>query len=262
MKKGIVCLTTLLFLLASLTTVSAQQIHQETINDRTFYWIRPDSDPPEEGYPVLFMLHGALEQADWYVNSPRLFYSGQRYFIQQALKEGYLIVVPESGYIQSSIPVKAWDAFTKGTDNNSDLQFLKNITTWLQTSCEEHTNPHNQHCLGFSSGGFMASRIGHDQPTLFKSLSIYAAGDANGFDYNGGRPTFNLSANTTYPDNHPPTLIITGLFDPIVPIIVSRHLYKGLQEAHIETQLEARILGTHLWSPFTTDTILSFIQSH
>jgi predicted esterase len=234
--------------------IRSQQLeyNEEYLNNRQFLWQTPTTPPPINGYPVLFLLHGATQYAEtWFyhgqggLKGSLTWGKRQTAFTHQALKQGYMVIAPDS---QRHLPFgpKAWNSNIPTLEENSDLQFIKNIIHWTQN----HTIPiNNNHicCIGFSSGGYMTSRIGLTLGSYFKALAIHSGAHAD---------TLHPSPQDT--SIHPPTLIIHGMKDQMVPAKFGISLYHELKQNNISTHLLLNPWGRHIWQPFFNNTILDW----
>ncbi len=262
--KPTILLIILLLLITTIPLNSAQptrvlkydnnqiSFNEEDLNNRRFLWQTPTSPPPPNGYPVLFLLHGATQYAEtwFYKGEPGIkgsFTWGKRQtaFTQQALNQGYMVIAPDS---QRHLPLgpKAWYSRIPTLAENPDLQFILNIIYWLQNQTLS-INHNHLCCIGFSSGGYMTSRIGLSLGSYFKALAIQAGGHAD-----------NLHPSDT--QNHPPTLIIHGVKDTLVPVTSGISLYQDLQKNNISTHILLNPWGRHIWQSVFNQTVFDWFN--
>ena len=235
-------------------------VHFEFINGRFFIWKQPEIDPPDEGFPALILLHGAVQHAwAWFSNSGK-WGREQTKFTESALDEGYFVIA-----LDSKRPVwpgpRAWDAFSKEIENNEDLQLLDSILNWLNNS-NLNVNVSNVFCVGFSSGAFMCSRIGQTFGSKIKGLVIHSGANVDTLEITWKGPFFNISKPLNISANHPPTLIVHGNKDSLVRIECGLHLFNDLQRAGIDSEILVLENGEHIWLNEFTGNILDWIDSH
>ena len=116
------------------------------------------------------------------------------------------------------------------------------------------------HAVGFSSGGFMASRMAFSYPGLFKSLTSLGGGYYNCL----------LSCPEDYEDsihlplikNHPPTQLLHGRYDDIVPYEWSENYNENLKaNSDVETNVVISNDG-HTWIENSENLCLDWIHKH
>ena len=229
---------------------------EEWIENRRFLWQHPPSPPPDEGYPVLFVLHGASQDAESWFHGCFLWTGRQSRFVEYALEKGFFIVAPDSLRPFTPGP-KAWDAFARTMNTSADLPFIQDLLLWL------HTAPVNLditrvHCIGFSSGGFMASRIAHFFGFTFASVAIHSGANADCITLTDRGPVFDCASPQNFSSMHPPCLIIHGGKDGLVPPECALHLYDQLQERGVPSELLFSSHGHHIWLPYYNKDIVDW----
>lgn len=259
-----------IFLLISPTLLASQistrgeiEPNEEIINGRRFLWMMPNSSPPEEGYSVLFMLHGATQYADtWFLSGKGGFKGSyiwgkrQSNFAKEALEKGFLIIAPDS-IRPFKIGPKAWDSQTEDYNQSKDLPFIQDILYWLDNSSVK-INSSNIFCIGFSSGAFMTSRIAHYFGSQFKALAVHSGGNADSFKIENFRHIFDCNTEQNISENHPPTLIIHGGKDRLVPANAGINYYNDLLKAGIKSHLIINPNGLHIWQSSFNEKILDW----
>jgi predicted esterase len=236
------------------------KLHFELVNARLLTWREPEINPPEGGFPVLILFHGAVQHAwAWFSNSGK-WGKEQTYFTDSALERGYFVIA-----VESKRPVwpgpRAWDAFSKNLSNNKDLQYVNSILKWLN-NCKLSVNTSNVFCVGFSSGAFMCSRIGQTIGPKIKGLVIHSGANANTLKLTWKGPIFDLSKPLDISSDHPPSLVVHGNNDSIVKVECGLHLFNDLKRAGIDCELLISENGEHIWLNEFTDNILDWLDEH
>ncbi|MFW6121074.1 MAG: prolyl oligopeptidase family serine peptidase, partial [Petrotogales bacterium] len=231
--------------------------HEEILNGRRFLWEAPNSSPPEEGYPVLFVMHGGTQHADvWFRQN--LFSKRQSKFVTKALEKGFFIVAPDSERPEPK-ERKRWD-YTAETFNDSlDLPFIQDIINWLNDSSPINIDNSRLFCIGISGGGLMTSRIAHFFGSVFKAVAVLSGGNADFVSVpRWGLPKFDVTSPQNFSSNHPPTLVIHGARDRLVPVEAGVHFFEELQNAAIRTHLLLNSKGGHSWQWLFNDKIIEW----
>ncbi len=275
-KKILVVFTTLIFILPVIVT--SQTFYQETtnlliknsngpseeiINGRRFLWESPDSSPPEDGYPVLFVLHGATQYAEtWFwdgkggLKGSLIWGKRQSKFVESALEQGFFIISPDSIRPYKLGP-KAWDSSTTTFNESKDLTFIQDILDWLLDP-PVPINSSKIYCIGFSSGAFMTSRIAHFFGEKFRATAVHSGGNADSVTFKGLRHKFDYSSKHNISENHPPTLIIHGGKDRLVSVEAGVSYYEELQNAGIRSHILVNPNGLHIWQSIFNKQILDW----
>ena len=237
---------------------------QEWIGDRYFFWEAPTAPAPSEGYPVLFFLHGRFQHAQtWFPTSNGS--SPQATFTTKALQAGFFIVAPDAETTPDKLGIRDW-AYTDKTVNDSiDLLFIQNILSWLETSPPVAVNLSHLFCLGFGSGGTMASRIGHWFTSKFEALAVCSGANADAVTLQGllKYPVYNLTGPQSFEPGFPPTLVIVGGLDQRVPPEAGAQFSEELTRAGINTTFLETTYGLHHWqSLFDNATLRWFLTGY
>jgi acetyl esterase/lipase len=235
---------------------------QVWIGERYFLWEAPATGAPADGYPVLFLLHSHFQHAEtWFPTSNRS--SPQASFTTKALQAGFFVVAPDAEITQDPLGLRDW-AYTVKTMNDSvDLLFIQNILSWLETSPPAAVNLSHLTCLGYGSGGTMASRIGHWFTTRFKALGVCAGANADAVTLRGlfKVPVYNLTGPQSFEPGFPPTLIVVGDLDQRVPRQAGAQFSEELARAGINTTLLETTYGWHRWQSLFDNVTLHWFLS-
>lgn len=227
---------------------------------RFFLYKAPASTPPEDGYPILFIFHGAVQHAFSWFLPINPWTKQQNMFLEDAIEDGFFIVAPESRrpYL---IGPRSWDCFEKDISKNKDLQLIENIINWLNNS-NLPVDMNNIFAAGFSSGGFMCSRIGYALSDKFNALSIHSGVNCESIKITIFGPVFDCETSLDLPDNHPPTIIVHGQKDSVVPFDCAIHFYNELVRHGIDVNITIAPTGQHIWLSQFNDEILDFFKNY
>ena len=229
----------------------------EYLNGRRFLWAPPVSYPAEQGSPVLFLLHGASQfDVSWFFGLSR-WSQAQAQFASQARNQGFFIIAPNSGRPIQPGP-RAWDAFTPSINESEDLNFILDIIEWIDEN-QPSANSSCLFCLGFSSGAFMTSRIGHTLYDKFRGLIVHSGTNADMIELTNRGPVFDCTSPQNISQTHPPTLIIHGGKDRFVPVDCGIHFHEELLRNGIMSQLLFDPEGGHIWLSTFNEDILEWI---
>lgn len=235
-------------------------VHVEIINGRFFLWAEPELNSSNEDIPVIFLLHGAAQHAfSWFISWNK-WSSKQVSFTKAALEKGFFIVSLESQKPIRPGP-RAWDVFEKNFSANQDLQFIKNITIWLNNT-KPQVNTNKLFCTGFSSGAFMCSRIALSIEDLFQAIALNSGCNADSISLTARGPVFDISSSYNLSKNHPPTLILHGKEDKIVPPICGVNYYNDLQKSGINSSLLIESEQGHVWLKDFNNNILDWFLKY
>ena len=234
--------------------------HIEFIEERFFLWSQPKIIAPENGYPVIFLLHGASQHAfSWfiYLNS---WNENQISFTEQALKEGYFIISLESHRPIWPGP-RAWDIFNNNYSENNDFQYIFNVISWIETRTL-NIDSNNLFCAGFSSGAFMCSKLAITFDYIFNAIAINSGCNAESITLTNKGPIFNTTASYNLSQNHPPTIILHGELDRFVPVGCAINYYSDMQKEEIDTKLIIDENKGHIWLKNYNEEIIQWFNKY
>jgi len=235
---------------------------QEWIGDRFFLWEAPATPAPAGGYPVLLLLHGRFQHAQTWFPALNPFMS-QAVFTAKALQDGFFVVAPDSEIGHDKLGLRDWAYSGKTLNDSVDLRFIRDILSWLETMPPAAVNLSYVSCLGFGSGGIMASRVGHFFTSRFMALGVCSGANADAVTLHGllNNPVYNVTGTQSFEPGFPPTLVIVGDFDQFVPPAAGVHFSAELVRAGINSTLLETPYGLHHWQSVYDDTVLSWFLS-
>lgn len=257
------------FILKESTSISSN--HDQRLNDLTFPQVlfinhrlilcqEPHSIKPASGYPVLFLLHGASQYPFAWFLPFNLWSYHQSLFTQKALDAGFFVIVPSSGRPIRPGP-HAWSSFIPEFSESEDLQLFQSLFSWIENQSIA-LDSNQVFCAGFSSGGFMTSRLAKVFPDRFSAILVHSGADADSITFTYKGPEFDCESPQEYPENHPPTLVVHGQKDTLVPYECGVHFYQELQRNNINSTLLTVEEKGHIWLTSISEDMIRFFQSY
>jgi poly(3-hydroxybutyrate) depolymerase len=229
------------------------------LNNRIIFFKQPDISIPEDGFPVLLLFHGAVQHGFSWVIGLNKWSKSQTIFTNKALEEGFFIIAPDSLKPVRPGP-RAWDIFNTGS-NSKDYILIQDIIDWLDTGYLPIDNK-NLYCAGFSSGAFMCSYIGHYFDDRFNAIAVHSGANSESISIASRGPIFDLNGLYNFSSNYPPTIIIHGNNDNIVPIDCANNFFSDLQRNNIQSRLLINIDEGHNWILQYDYEILDWFKTH
>jgi len=228
---------------------------REKIDGRVFFHKSPETEIPQQGYPVLFLFHGAVQHGfNWFFGLNTWSYL-QTQFTKKALENGYYVIAPSSLKPVRPGP-RAWDVFS---NDSNDVYFMQNMLDWIKSN-DDFLDSNNIYCVGFSSGGFMCSRVGHIFGNTIKAIAVHSGANADSVYLTDGPPEFDLDRTYNFSSDFPPTIIIHGEKDGFVPVEAANLLYSDLQRCGITSEKHIDQENGHIWLPEFEDLIFDFFN--
>lgn len=218
--------------------------HLTVLNNRIFFWNQPESLVPDNGYPVLFLFHGASQHAFSWLIGLNQWSKYQTIFTRKALEEGFFIISAESLKPIRPGP-RAWDIFNIGSDSK-DYILIEEIIEWLENS-DLPVDTNSLYCAGFSSGAFMCSCIGHYFSDYFNAIAVHSGANSETISLTNRGPYFDLDNSYNFSSSFPPTIIIHGRNDNFVPVQCAENFYSDLQRNGIPSKLLISQDEGHIW---------------
>ena len=230
------------------------------IDKRFVLYNQPDTPPPENGYKTIFLFHGAGQHAFAWFLGFYMWSDAQTSFTKAALENNFFVVGLESKRPISFGP-RGWDAFEKETTKNDDISYVKNVISWLENSSLP-VNTNKIYAAGFSSGAFMCSRLAQSIGYRFKGVILNSGCNADSIELTNRGPVFNFSTGFNISTFHPPTLLVHGEKDMLVPIKGAESYYQDLTENNINViSLYDKSKG-HIWLENYNEQILNWIKNN
>jgi dienelactone hydrolase len=225
---------------------------------RRVYYALPQGTPPAGGWPVVLMFQGSFFNAELCFQGNPLEPFGAYYqvlTVEQLLNAGFAVLAPQT-HVDG---ITFWDTdippFSFAWDLAPDHALMLAIFAAIEGGTFGSLNPKRLYATGISSGGYMTSRMAVSYPGKFKALAIQSASYAT-------CPVGPLCLPPAPPKDHPPTLFLAGLLDPLVPLWTVQAYYNRLVAKGIKTQLIVDALASHQWIPAAPSAVVDwFIAS-
>lgn len=223
---------------------------------RTVTYEIPDGTPPAAGWPVVFFFQGSFVSGAQMFAAERgdLFGKYQATLTIKALLDaGYAVLAPNallagSTFWQTNIP--PWSLLWT---TSSDHAFLVAILQAIRGGRFGALDPDRLYATGISSGGFMTSRMAVSYRGLFRALAVHSGSYAT---------CSALCLVPSLPADHPPTLFLHGMRDPVVPIATMEPYRDALVREGIQVQTVVNSSAAHEWIPEGPKAVLDFFNAH
>ncbi len=230
------------------------------IDERFVLYKQPAGENPENGYPIIFLFHGAVQHAfSWFLGF-NIWGDAQTSFTKSALENNFFVIGLESQKPIRPGP-RGWHSFEKNISQNNDISYVNSVISWLENSLLP-VDTENIYAAGFSSGAFMCSRIAQSIGNKFKGVILNSGCNANSIDITNKGPVFNFSKGFNIPSFHPPALLIHGEKDMIVPTKGSESYYYDLNKSNINTTKLFDESKGHIWLKDFNNEIIKWIKTH
>lgn len=171
-------------------------------------------------------------------------------FIQQLSEAGFVVIAPTANQIVPYFlfpSVTAWEAniapYSQSFQRSRDFALSKHLFSNLNEIVNLTVDYENIFLAGFSSGGYMASRLAlePDFADKIRGLIIHSAsyGTCIGSQ---------CSVPRDLPEWHPPTLLVSNKDDSIVPHRTVELYLNRLERNNIPAQTVFSESGDHAWN--------------
>lgn len=210
---------------------------------RRVYYQQPQGTPPPGGWPVVLLFQGSFFSAELCFQGVKgepfgAYYQGLT--VKQLMEAGFAVIAPQTHLVGTTF----WDTnippFSLAWGLAPDHAFMRAIFAAIEAGELGPLDPQRLYAAGISSGGYMTSRMAVSYPGRFKALAIVAASYAT-------CPVGPLCIVPPLPKDHPPTLFLHGLLDPLVPVWTMQAYQGRLAAEGYKTQAIVRDLATHEW---------------
>ncbi len=171
-------------------------------------------------------------------------------FIQQLTEVGFVVIAPTANQIVPYLifpSVTAWEAnivpYSQNFERTRDFALSKALFESLETIADRPVDRNNIFLAGFSSGGYMASRLALEAEFANKIRGIIIHSASYGTCL-----ASQCSIPRDLPDWHPPTLLVSNKDDSIVPHYTVEMYLSRLEKNKIPTQTLFSNQGDHAWN--------------
>ena len=216
----------------------------------------PLGTAPAAGWPVAIFYQGSFIAGSQMFTADRGDAFGKyqaTLTIKALLDAGYAVLAPDAllggaTFWQTNIP--PWSLLWT---TSSDHAFLVAILQAIRGGRFGALNPDRLYALGISSGGFMTSRMAVSYPGLFRALAVHSASYAT---------CSAVCVVPGLPADHPPTLFLHGLLDPIVPLPTMESYRNALQRDGHEVETVINKTASHQWLPEGAQAVRDWFDRH
>lgn len=242
------------------TSTPLNHVHFTFIYGRFVLYIQPTQQPSAEGYPIIFLFHGASQHAFSWLIGLNKWNKNQMSFATEALDNGFFLIMLESNRPIRPGP-RAWDVFTTNNSENNDIRYVQSIVSWLNES-QLQVNTNHLFCAGFSSGAFMCSRLALNCEHLFDAIAVNSGCNADSITLTSHGPVFDIHSSYNLSADHPPTILLHGQKDQLVPVQCATNYYQDLRNSSVETQILIEPSQGHIWISAYNLDILNWFTQH
>jgi predicted esterase len=222
---------------------------------RRIYWNTPADGPPAGGWPAVVLYQGSIygPSLSWDVSLPKSTGFGgyfQVVLIAKLLESGFTVIQPEA---QGGL---AWNTNDGSNyDASPDAVFIPELLAEMASEKFGPINMSRLYATGISSGGYMTSRMAVSYPGRFRALAIESGSYATCLG-----PICMIPS--VLPADHPPTLILHGDADTIVPVSTAKAYYDALVSNGIEAKFIEDPTAGHQWLEVAPSAVTSWFLSH
>ena len=226
------------------------------IAPRDVHWQVPTGTPPPGGWPAAVMFSPSLYSADLAWSASPLLPAGAYHetaTIRSLLDGGFAVLTPESHLEGFTF----WDTNVPGVHYpvSPDRRFVDDILAEIGRGTFGPIDTGRLFATGMSSGGYMTSRMAVSHAGTFRALAIQSASYADCLG-----PL--CSVPDDLPADHPPTLFLHGLIDPVVPIWTMYPYRDGLAAQGTPTRTVVDPLAAHAFLRAAPGEILAWFRAH
>lgn len=230
------------------------------IDGRFIVYKQPVTNPPLEGYPIIFLFHGAsLHAFSWFLGF-HTWSKAKTTFTKTALENGYFVVGLESKKPMRPGP-RGWNSFEEHTSENYDIIYVQEVISFLENS-SLRLDTNKIYCAGFSSGAFFCSRLAQSYGHRFRGVILNSGCNADAIEISKSGPDFNFTTGYNISSFHPPTLLVHGEKDSLVPIEGSETYYQDLKDNNINVTKLFDETGRHIWLKGFNNEIINWMKNH
>ncbi len=228
------------------------------LGNRAVHWQVPLGTPPDAGWPVVLMFQGSFFSADtFWDGTTSMPYGGwnQGHVLRALLDLGFAVITPKTRFDGAYY----WDTNVVGFSGNwstsDDHHLLLQIFDSIRAGTFGPLSSTRWYATGISSGGYMTSRMALSYPGKFRALAVESASWAT---CAGAL----CSIPPPLPADHPPTLLLHGERDDIVPISTMR-LYEGALKAQgTEVKVVTDADAGHAWLDASPGEVPAWFVAH
>ncbi|MCA9635395.1 MAG: hypothetical protein KC420_05110, partial [Myxococcales bacterium] len=174
--------------------------------------------------------------------------------LKRLLDAGFAVLTPEAHADGNTF----WDTnippYSTSWELAPDHAFMLAIFAAIDDGVFGPLDSDTMYATGISSGGYMTSRMAVSYPGRFTALAIQSASYAPCSGPFCVVPPLDAS--------HPPTLLLAGAQDPIVPLSTIEPYRDALVVAGVDTELIVDEAAGHAWIKAAPDAVLGWFLGH
>ena len=231
-------------------------IEDGLLEPREVHWQLPLGTPPSDGWPVVLLFQGSFLKAEaaWSAEGDDILGTWNRTMtVVKLLEAGYAVLTPET-HLQGST---FWDTniapYNQAWELAPDHRLMLAIINGLASDVFGAVDDGRLYTAGFSSGGYMASRVALTY-TGVQAAAVHSAS------------YMTCAASACFvpalPVTHPPTLFLHGTADIVVPVWTSQVYADKLAELDIPMKQVLEDGLGHVWLSTAPNQIVSWFQAH
>lgn len=224
-----------------------------TLRGRPVKFQVPKGVAPPGGWPAVVLFQGSFFPVKFGRPSEQYGLENEARLIELLLQEGFAVIAPRAivglGWQTNVLPFSFLYKLT------SDYLMMKRLLAAGENGEFGAIDMTNLFATGISSGGYQSSRVGEAFPGKFRALAIHSASYATCLG-----PLCNIPEK--FSSNHPPTLLISGDADKLVPSQTAVDYYESLKENKIEAKLRIKKGGRHTWFSSSPGLIVNWFKDH
>ncbi|MCA9704299.1 MAG: hypothetical protein KDK70_00420 [Myxococcales bacterium] len=233
--------------------------------DRDVLWQVPAGSPPPGGWPVVLAFHGTNDPPGkmfyWsYYSAIDQAFGGyyQLKTVQGLLEAGFAVIAPRGRTMVGGI---YWDTniapYASSWESGPDAAFVDRILAEAEAGTFGSLDTTRWYATGLSSGAYMSSRMAIAYPDKVRAVALQSGSYATCLS---SLPCLVSAADL--PADHPPTLLMAGYWDGIVPLYTIESYEEALDDNGTEATLEVVGYASHQWTSYSPGWVLEWFQTH
>jgi poly(3-hydroxybutyrate) depolymerase len=223
---------------------------------RWVQWQVPQGDAPPAGWPAVLIFHGSFQGTGPIWESRMGDEWGAYWFARTTkalLERGYAVLTPESIHRGNWY----WNTNVVGFADNwsiaPDADMMAHLLDAISSGSFGPLDSQRLYATGLSSGGYMTSRMAISYAGKFRALAVHSASYA--------KCAVQCSV-PQLPSDHPPTLLLHGEQDQIVPIATMRVYEQQLRTQGLTVDTEVSSEAGHEWLEAAVARVPAWFDAH
>ncbi|MBL8956937.1 MAG: hypothetical protein JNK82_39555 [Myxococcaceae bacterium] len=227
------------------------------LKTRKVHWQIPAGEAPATGWPAVITFHGSFTGTGphWEAKDGDKWGAYRAAQTTKALLErGYAVLTPESIHGGAWY----WNSNVVGYAENwgiaPDHEMMVELLALMKEGKPAPFDLSRLYATGISSGGYMTSRMAISYEGQFKALAVHSAS----FAKCGG----SICSVPELPATHPPTLLLHGEQDSIVPVSTMRAYEAQLTAQGLEVSAQVSATAGHEWLEAAVSRVPDWFDAH